>query len=94
MRELIWSLVLLWNVITLATYGWDKWRSKGQGSRISERTLLLMLFATGWLGAWLAMGWFKHKTVKQPFRRYAITWTVINPFWALLWWTWQGPSAA
>jgi uncharacterized membrane protein YsdA (DUF1294 family) len=53
-----------------------------------------MLFATGWLGAWLAMGWFKHKTVKQPFRRYAITWTVINPFWALLWWTWQGPAAA
>lgn len=94
MFELIWSLVLLWNVFTLAAYGWDKWRSTRQGSRISERTLLLMLFATGWLGAWLAMGWFRHKTVKQPFRRYAITWTIINPFWVLLWWTFQGPAAA
>ena len=48
-----------------------------------------MLFATGWLGAWVAMSWFRHKTIKQPFRRYAIAWTVINPFWLLVWWTWH-----
>jgi len=94
MSELLWVLVLLWNVITLATFGWDKWRSKKQGRRVSERTLLTMLFATGWLGAWLAMAWFRHKTIKQPFRRYAIVWTIVNPFWLLLWWTWPGGGAA
>lgn len=94
MSELLWALVLLWNVITLATFGWDKWRSKKQGRRVSERTLLTMLFATGWLGAWLAMAWFRHKTIKQPFRRWAVVWTVVNPFWLLLWLSWQGSGAA
>lgn len=93
MSELLWSLVLLWNVLTLATFGWDKMRSKRQGRRVPERTLLWMLFSTGWVGAWLAMSWFRHKTIKQPFRRYAITWTVINPFWVLLWWTWQNAGS-
>ncbi|MFT4514608.1 MAG: uncharacterized membrane protein YsdA (DUF1294 family) [Planctomycetota bacterium] len=94
MPELLWSLVLLWNVLTLATFGWDKIRAKRQGRRVPERTLLWMVFATGWVGAWLAMSWFRHKTIKQPFRRYAIAWTVINPFWALLWWTWKNAGAA
>lgn len=90
MSELLWALVLLWNVVTLATFGWDKWRSTKQARRVPERTLLMMLFATGWVGAWLAMAWFRHKTVKQPFRRYAILWTILNPFWLLLWWTLSG----
>jgi len=93
MLELVWGLVLLWNVLTLATYGWDKWRAAKQGRRVSERTLLWMLFATGWPGAWLAMAWFRHKTVKQPFRRYAILWTIVNPLWAVIWWTWQRAAA-
>ena len=95
MPQLVWALVLVWNVITLAVYGWDKWRStRPNARRIRERTLLWMLFATGWIGAWLAMAWFRHKTLKQPFRRYAILWTVLNPFWLLLWWTWQQRGAA
>ena len=38
-------------------------------------------------GAWLGMAWFRHKTQKQRFRRYAWAWTLLNPFWALVWWT-------
>ena len=83
----VWWLVLFWNVFTIVAYGWDKWRSTRQGSRVSERALLWMVFATGWPGAWLAMAWFRHKTVKQPFRRYAMLWTAVNPFWLLVWWT-------
>ena len=93
MLELAWSLVLLWNVLTLATFGWDKWRSSRERPRVSERRLLWMLFLTGWVGAWLAMAWFRHKTVKQPFRRYAALWTAINPFWLLVWWSWGSPAA-
>ena len=40
------------------------------------------------------MAWFRHKTVKQPFRRYAMLWTVLNPFWALVYWTWRELAAA
>jgi uncharacterized membrane protein YsdA (DUF1294 family) len=54
---------------------------------VPERTLLWFLFATGWVGAWVAMSLFRHKTVKQPFRRWAIVWTLANPFWALVYWT-------
>jgi uncharacterized membrane protein YsdA (DUF1294 family) len=90
MHELVWALWLLWNVATLLVFGFDKWRSRGEGRRIRERTLLWWMAVGGWLGGWLAMAWFRHKTVKQPFRRWAITWTLINPTWLLVWWTFQG----
>lgn len=91
MLELTWGMVLVVNLATLVVYGFDKWRSRRQGRRISERTLLWFLFATGWIGAWVAMSWFRHKTVKASFRRWAILWTLINPFWLVLWWTCQRP---
>ena len=89
MLPLAWALVLVWNVATVVVYGWDKWRSTKNKRRVPERTLLWMLFLTGWIGAWLAMGWFRHKTQKQPFRRYALLLTVVNPIWLLIWWTWS-----
>ena len=94
MVSLVWALVLAWNLLTLAVYGWDKWRSTRQGRRVPERRLLWMLFATGWLGAWLGMAWFGHKTTKQPFRRYALLWTLVNPFWLIVWWAWAGAAAS
>jgi len=82
-------LVLVVNVVTVAVFGFDKWRSRGEGRRVRERTLLWWLFATGWVGAWVAMSLFRHKTVKVPFRRWAVLWTVVNPFWLLVWWSFQ-----
>ncbi len=87
MLQLVWAVVVLLNVVTLLVFGFDKWRSRGDGRRVSERALLWFVFLGGWIGAWLAMGWFRHKTQKQPFRRYAIAWTVLNPFWLLVWWS-------
>lgn len=87
MLPVCWVLVLVVNLVTVGIYGFDKWRSRGDGRRVPERTLLWWLFATGWLGAWVAMSLFRHKTVKVSFRRWAILWTVVNPFWLLLWWT-------
>jgi uncharacterized membrane protein YsdA (DUF1294 family) len=89
MLELTWGLVLVVNLIALVVYGFDKWRSRRPGRRVSERTLLWFLFATGWIGAWVAMSWFRHKTAKPSFRRWAMLWTVLNPFWVVLWWTVQ-----
>ena len=80
-----WWLAL--NVATMLVYGYDKAIAGGPRRRIPERTLLALALLGGSPGALLAMGLFRHKTVKVPFRRYAILWTVLNPFWVLLWWT-------
>lgn len=85
----IWFLVVVANIVTLSMFGWDKWRSRKGGTRVRERTLLLAILCCGWPAAWLAMSWFRHKTKKQPFRRYAMLWTVLNPFWPLLYVTVQ-----
>lgn len=87
MFELAWGLVVLVNLVAVPVYGWDKWRAKRQGRRVPERTLLWLLFATGWIGCWIAMSLFRHKTVKASFRRWAILWTIVNPFWLLVWLT-------
>jgi uncharacterized membrane protein YsdA (DUF1294 family) len=52
--------------------------------RISEDFLLLLLFACGPLGAWVAMEGLRHKTRKFSFRRRAIMLTIINPIWLIL----------
>lgn len=87
MREVLWMLVLLVNLATFAVFGFDKWRAGRQGRRVRERTLLWWMFATGWIGGWVAKSMFRHKTEKATFHRWAITWTIVNPFWALVWWT-------
>lgn len=85
MLELAWGLVVLVNLVAIPVYGWDKWRAGRQGRRVPERTLLWFLFATGWVGCWLGMSLFRHKTAKASFRRWAILWTIVNPFWLLVW---------
>lgn len=89
MLSTCWLLVLVVNVVTFAIYGFDKWRARRQARRVPERTLLTWLFATGWPAAWIAMSLFRHKTAKASFRRLAILWTIVNPFWLLTWWTWR-----
>jgi uncharacterized membrane protein YsdA (DUF1294 family) len=87
MRDVCWVLVLLANLVTFAVFAFDKWRAARQGRRVRERTLLWWTFASGWIGAWGASSLFRHKTQKASFRRWAILWTIVNPFWLLLWWT-------
>jgi len=89
MLKVAWLTLLAWNVITLGMFWFDKHRSRSQGRRVPERTLLWSMFCGGFVGAWLAMNWFRHKTVKQPFRRWAMFCTVLSPAWLMLWWTWN-----
>ena len=57
------------NVITFATFAYDKSMSSRSGKRrIRERTLLLLALIGGSPGALLAMKWLRHKTIKQSFR--------------------------
>mmetsp|Transcript_9241 Transcript_9241/g.22956 ORF Transcript_9241/g.22956 Transcript_9241/m.22956 type:complete len:120 (+) Transcript_9241:233-592(+) len=61
-------------------------RNRRYWRRISEDFLLLLLFACGPLGAWIAMEGLRHKTRKVSFRRRAIVLTVFNPLWIVVYW--------
>lgn len=54
--------------VTLALFGYDKWRSRREGShRISESTLLAASALGGWPGGLLAILVFRHKSAKPSF---------------------------
>ncbi|MBK5261127.1 MAG: DUF1294 domain-containing protein [Peptostreptococcaceae bacterium] len=61
------SIIVIWNLIVFVLYGLDKYNSKGEGHRISERTLLIAAFLFGGLGAFLGMHLFHHKTKHKKF---------------------------
>jgi uncharacterized membrane protein YsdA (DUF1294 family) len=61
-----WLLVI--NVVTAATYAWDKLSSRRSGARrVRERTLWLLCFLGGVGGAWLVFFGMRHKTLHRSF---------------------------
>ncbi len=75
------TLLLAWagiNVIAFLAFGWDKRQSIHNGSRIAERTLLVLALLGGALGALIGQQLFRHKTQKQPFRTLLWLAAVIN----------------
>ena len=76
------AVVSILSVVTFAVYGFDKAAARRNGRRVPERTLHLLAVLGGWPGAYLAQRVFRHKTVKQPFRR--IFWLTSLPPLTLL----------
>jgi uncharacterized membrane protein YsdA (DUF1294 family) len=62
------SWLIAVNVVTLLTYGYDKWIAGSNRTRVPERVLLLLAFVGGTIGALLGMYLFHHKTVKSSFQ--------------------------
>lgn len=60
-------LAFMVNSWTFVAFGVDKRRARLGEWRVPERTLLMLAFLGGWIGAKVAQGWFRHKTRKQPF---------------------------
>jgi uncharacterized membrane protein YsdA (DUF1294 family) len=87
MEILIWMTAL--SAIAFVAYGWDKLQAKRGGWRISEKTLHGLALAGGFVGAWLGMRIFHHKTRKPQFRTVMLISAVL--WLALL--TWSGLSA-
>lgn len=58
---------VLWNLIVFIVYGIDKYKAKHDKWRIPEKTLLLLAFLMGGLGAYLGMKVFRHKTQHKLF---------------------------
>ncbi|MTD27805.1 DUF1294 domain-containing protein [Erwinia sorbitola] len=69
---------LLASVLTFLIYGADKLAARKAWRRVPESTLLLFGFAGGWPGAIAGQQIFRHKTQKQPFRRYFMISVVLN----------------
>ena len=56
-----------WNLIVFCVYGLDKYKAKKDKWRIPEKTLLLLAFFFGGLGAFFGMRVFHHKTKHRLF---------------------------
>ena len=72
MSQLTMAIVLCWltgvNLITFMMFGFDKWQARGGRERVPEFTLHVQSLLGGSFGAFLAMVFFRHKTIKGSFR--------------------------
>ncbi|MBE7022946.1 MAG: DUF1294 domain-containing protein [Ruminococcaceae bacterium] len=66
---MIYNYILAgWNLLVMLFFGLDKLLAKTASRRISEKTLLLLSFALGGMGALFGMVLFNHKTSKPKFK--------------------------
>ncbi|RPF02269.1 uncharacterized membrane protein YsdA (DUF1294 family) [Vibrio crassostreae] len=79
---LVWYLAI--GLVAFFVYAKDKRAAINGNWRVPEKTLHILSFAGGWLGALIAQDKLRHKTQKQPFR--AIYWlTVVINVAAFVW---------
>lgn len=69
---------LLASVLTFVIYAGDKMAARKSWRRVPESTLLVLGLVGGWPGAVLGQRLFRHKTQKQPFKRYFSITVVLN----------------
>ena len=80
---MLYSLVMIWNVLTFLLYGWDKLCAKQHWRRIPESVLIGIAFLMGALGALFGMVIWNHKTSKMKFRLLVPLSVMVNT--TLLW---------
>ena len=79
--------LMIWNLVVFLVYGLDKGKARKGSYRISEKTLLMMSYVGGGLGAWAGGTHFRHKTQKKYFQ---LAWAIGVLIDALLiYWMWK-----
>ena len=78
--------LMIWNLIVFLVYGLDKGKARKGSYRISEKTLLLMTYVGGGLGAWAGGTHFRHKTQKKYFQLVWAVGVLIDAL--LIYWMW------
>lgn len=68
MDKKIKILILIWNLVVFFVYGLDKLFAKNGLRRIREKTLIILSYLFGAVGAMFGMIVFNHKTSKIKFR--------------------------
>ncbi|MDE3271435.1 DUF1294 domain-containing protein [Pseudoalteromonas sp. G4] len=66
------------SVFAFVVYGIDKFKAKRDKARVPESTLHIYSVLGGWPGAVLGQHVFRHKTVKQPFKKHLYISIVMN----------------
>lgn len=67
-QKMLIIYLLVINVATFFTFGFDKWKAKKSKWRIREAALLLLAVLGGSIGAWLGMKVWHHKTMHKKFK--------------------------
>lgn len=68
LKQVLLSVLLVWNLLVLCAYGLDKHKAIRHRQRISEKTLLLQTLILGGIGASLGGVVFRHKIKKWYFK--------------------------
>lgn len=76
---LAWLVVI--NVATAAAYAYDKLAAPRDMRRVRERTLWLLCFAGGVVGAWIVFFGMRHKTLHRSFW---VVQSVASALWVVL----------
>lgn len=71
-QKFLCAYFILSNLLAIIVFGIDKFKAVTHSWRISEKTLLLLSFAGGFSGGWLAMFLFRHKIKDHSFLPYMI----------------------
>ncbi|MBY5010646.1 DUF1294 domain-containing protein [Streptococcus suis] len=79
--------LMIWNLVVFLVYGLDKGKARKGSYRISEKTLLLMTYVGGGLGAWAGGTHFRHKTQKKYFQLAWAVGVLIDTL--LIYWIWK-----
>ncbi|MYN68933.1 DUF1294 domain-containing protein [Streptococcus suis] len=79
--------LMIWNLVVFLVYGLDKGKARKGSYRISEKTLLLMTYVGGGLGAWAGGTHFRHKTQKKYFQLAWAVGVLIDVL--LIYWMWK-----
>lgn len=80
---LLWSFLIVINIVAFIMMGIDKRRAKEGKYRIAERTLWLITVLGGALGGTMGMYYFRHKT-KNPNFKFGFPLLVILQVWLLI----------
>ncbi len=79
------ALLLVLNLVTWASYRWDKHQAGRSGARrISERTLLVLAWLGGWLGALIAVYSHRHRHKARKIRFLIPLWGATFTWLAVL----------
>ncbi|HFI0554523.1 TPA: DUF1294 domain-containing protein [Streptococcus suis] len=79
--------LMIWNLVVFLVYGLDKGKARKGSYRISEKTLLLMTYVGGGLGAWAGGTHFCHKTQKKYFQLAWAIGVLIDA--VIMYWMWK-----
>ena len=84
MDQFLFGAIATVNLLSFLAFGIDKRRARREKHRVPESTLLGLAFATGLVGSWVGMSFFRHKSSKRSFKWKMVVVSVLNPLWLLL----------